>query len=60
MLQIAQSDPVDQYLARHPDYLFGAPQERLSLDPDNLVILSEQLKCAAFELPFAADERYPA
>jgi DEAD/DEAH box helicase domain-containing protein len=57
VLMIAQSDPVDQYLARHPDYLFGAAQERLSLDPDNLVILSEQLKCAAFELPFREGAR---
>lgn len=54
VVQIAQSDPVDQFLARHPDHLFGAPQERLNLDPDNLVLLSEQLKCAAFELPFRA------
>jgi len=54
VVQIAQSDPVDQFLAHHPDYLFGAPQERLATDPDNLVILSEQLKCAAFELPFRA------
>jgi len=59
VVQIAQSDPVDQYLARHPEYLFGAPKERVALDPDNLVILSEQVKCAAFELPFraAADAR---
>ncbi|HKX46631.1 MAG TPA: DEAD/DEAH box helicase, partial [Planctomycetota bacterium] len=49
---IARSDPVDQFLAQHPAYLFDAPRERLGLDPDNLVILSEQLKCAAFELPF--------
>ncbi len=56
VVQIAQSDPVDQYLAGHPDYLFGAPKERLALDPDNLVILSEQLKCAAFELPFREGE----
>ena len=54
VVQIAQSDPVDQFLARHPDHLFGAPKEQLSLDPDNLVLLSEQLKCAAFELPFRA------
>ncbi|MCL4152976.1 UNVERIFIED_CONTAM: hypothetical protein GTU68_014648, partial [Idotea baltica] len=54
-LQIAQSDPVDQYLARHPDYLFSEPQQKLALDADNLVILSEQLKCAAFELPFESD-----
>ena len=56
VVQIAQSDPVDQYLAKHPDYLFGAPRQRLALDPDNLVILSEQLKCAAFELPFQAGQ----
>jgi len=52
---VARSDPVDQYLARHPEYLFGAARERLEVDPDNLVILSEQLKCAAFELPFRAE-----
>ncbi|MFT7486601.1 MAG: DEAD/DEAH box helicase domain-containing protein [Candidatus Paceibacteria bacterium] len=55
-IQIAQSDPVDQYLARHPDYLFSEPQQKLALDPNNLVILSEQLKCAAFELPFREAE----
>ncbi|HZO08932.1 MAG TPA: DEAD/DEAH box helicase, partial [Myxococcota bacterium] len=54
VVQIARSEPVDQFLARHPEYLFGAPKERIGLDPDNLVILSEQLKCAAFELPFRA------
>ncbi len=54
VVQIAQSDPVDQYLARHPGALFATPRERLGLDPDNLVILSEQVKCAAFELPFRA------
>ncbi len=51
-VMIARSDPLDQYLAEHPEYLFEAPREKLGLDPDNLVILSEQLKCAAFELPF--------
>lgn len=56
VIQIAQSDPVDQFLARHPEWLFGAPQEKLGLDPDNLVILSEQVKCAAFELPFRTQD----
>jgi DEAD/DEAH box helicase domain-containing protein len=55
-LLVARSDPIDQYLALHPEYLFGAPRERLGLDPDNLVILSEHLKCAAFELPFRREE----
>ena len=51
---VARSEPVDQYLAHHPSYLFGEAREQLALDPDNLVVLSEQLKCAAFELPFHA------
>ena len=55
-LLIARSDPVDQYLALHPDHLLGAARERLGLDPDNLVILSEHAKCAAFELPFREAE----
>ncbi len=59
VVQIARSEPVDQYLARHPEVLFGAPKERIGLDPDNLVILSEQVKCAAFELPFRALNRKP-
>jgi DEAD/DEAH box helicase domain-containing protein len=56
VVQIARSDPIDQFLAQHPEHLFGAPRERLGLDPDNLVILSEQVKCAAFELPFRVAE----
>lgn len=56
VVQIARSEPVDQFLAHHPNYLFDAPRERLTLDPDNLVILSEQLKCAAFELPFQSED----
>ena len=49
---IARSDPIDQYLCAQPEYLFEAPRERLALDPDSPIILSEQMKCAAFELPF--------
>ncbi len=57
VIQIARSEPVDQFLVHHPDWLFAAPRERLAIDPDNLVLLSEQLKCAAFELPFHADSQ---
>ncbi len=56
IVQVARSDAIDQYLTQHPEHLFGAPRERLGLDPDNLVILTEQLKCAAFELPFTKRE----
>jgi DEAD/DEAH box helicase domain-containing protein len=53
---VARADPLDQYLCTHPELLFRAPRETLGLDADNLVILSEQVKCAAFELPFRAAE----
>ena len=59
VVMVARSDPIDQYLALHPELLFGASRERIGLDPDNLVILSEQLKCAAFELPFRDRELAP-
>ena len=36
VIQISRSDPVDQFLALHPEYLFGAAKESLALDPDNL------------------------
>ncbi len=55
VVQIARSEPTDQYLVHHPQYLFEAPRERLGVDADHLVILSEQLKCAAFELPFRGE-----
>ncbi|MFT7677282.1 MAG: DEAD/DEAH box helicase domain-containing protein [Planctomycetota bacterium] len=57
VVQIARSEPTDQFLVHHPSYLFEAPRERLGVDADQLVILSEQLKCAAFELPFTSDEK---
>jgi len=50
---VSSSDPVDQYMARHPRQLVSAPIEHARIDPDNIEILIQHLKCAAFELPFA-------
>jgi DEAD/DEAH box helicase domain-containing protein len=50
---IARGLPMDQYLALHPDYVFGGRGEHLAIDPDNLVVLASHVRCAAFELPFA-------
>ena len=49
---VAGPDPLDQFLARHPDYLLGASPERARLHPDNLLVLLEHVRCAAAELPF--------
>src|SRR5262249_10840368 len=53
---VASSSPMDQYLAAHPDYLFGAPPEHARINPENPFILVNHLKCAAFELPFGRQE----
>jgi DEAD/DEAH box helicase domain-containing protein len=55
---VASSSPMDQYLAAHPEYLFGAPPEHARINPENPFILVNHLKCAAFELPLGANERF--
>jgi DEAD/DEAH box helicase domain-containing protein len=55
---VASSAPLDQFMVRHPDYFFGNTPEHAFIQPDNLEILLNHLKCAAFELPIAADERF--
>jgi DEAD/DEAH box helicase domain-containing protein len=55
---VATSSPMDQYLATHPDYLFGAPPEHARINPENPFILVNHLKCGAFELPFTAGEPF--
>ncbi|MEZ4469623.1 MAG: Zn-binding domain-containing protein [bacterium] len=55
---MARSEAVDQYLAAHPDALFGQTPEHALLDPDHLLIVADHLKCAAFELPFKAGEAF--
>ena len=56
---VAYDDPIDQYLVRHPEYLFGASHEHAVIDPSNPHILAAQLSCACFEKPLTgADEAY--
>ncbi len=55
---VANSTPLNQFMAKNPDYFFGAPIEEGRINPDNLHILVNHVKCAAFELPFTAGERF--
>jgi len=55
---VASSAPLDQFIVRHPDYFFGNTPEHAYIQPDNLEILINHLKCAAFELPIAPEERF--
>jgi DEAD/DEAH box helicase domain-containing protein len=55
---VASSAPLDQFVVRNPAYFFGAPPEHALVNPDNLHILVNHVKCAAFELPFTTGEQY--
>jgi DEAD/DEAH box helicase domain-containing protein len=57
-VMVASSSPLDQYIVRHPDYFFGNTPEHAFIQPDNLEILINHLKCATFELPIAPGERF--
>ena len=57
---VASSSPLDQFIVRHPDYFFGNTPEHAFIQPDNLEILINHLKCAAFELPIAPSDKFGA
>ena len=57
-VMVASSAPIDQFVARHPSFFFDASPEHALINPDNLHILVDHVKCAAFELPFTTSEQY--
>ena len=57
-VMVASSAPIDQFVVRNPSYFFDASPEHALVNPDNLHILLDHVKCAAFELPFAVEEGF--
>jgi DEAD/DEAH box helicase domain-containing protein len=57
-LLIASASPMDQFMMQHPDYFFESNPEQALIDPDNLLLLLQHLRCAAFELPFSEGEGF--
>jgi len=55
---VRSSLPSDRYVPTTADLVTGAPVEHARIDPDNVEILVQHLKCAAFELPFEAGEAF--
>ncbi|MDB5054799.1 MAG: yprA [Bacilli bacterium] len=55
---VASSNPLDQYIIQNPRYFFERPPERALIHPDNLIILVDHIKCAAYELPFEEGELF--
>jgi len=57
-IMVASSNPLDQYVVQHPEYFFGSTPEQALIHPDNLIILLDHVKCAAYELPFERGEKF--
>ncbi|MCB9138521.1 MAG: DEAD/DEAH box helicase [Caldilineaceae bacterium] len=59
-LLVATSGPLDQYVIQHPEFLFERSPEHALINPDNLMLLLDHVRCAAFELPFRTGEAFGA
>ncbi len=57
-VMVASSAPLDQFMVQNPEFFFGHSPEHGYVNPDNLHILLNHLKCAAFELPIREDEKF--
>jgi DEAD/DEAH box helicase domain-containing protein len=57
-VMVASANPLDQFLMTHPGYIFDRSPEQALINPDNLLILIQHLRCAAFELPFRQGEQF--
>jgi len=56
---IAGEEPVDQYFVRNPKTLFGTSPEYAVIDPQNILLLTQHLRCALYELPIKpGDKQY--
>jgi len=55
---VASSLPLDQYIIRNPEFFLGASPEQARIDPDQLLILLDHVRCAAFELPFREGDAF--
>ncbi|MFH1701738.1 MAG: DEAD/DEAH box helicase [Candidatus Zixiibacteriota bacterium] len=56
-IMVATSSALPQFLMSHPEYFFKRTPEEGIIDPDNLIIHSSHIKCAAFELPVWMGEK---
>ncbi len=58
LIVVGNSGPLDQYMMNHPEYFFEQSPEQALVNPDNLYILLNHVKCAAYELPFREGEQF--
>jgi DEAD/DEAH box helicase domain-containing protein len=49
---------LDPYIVSNPEFFTRASPEHARIGPDQLLILMDHVRCAAYELPFTAEESF--
>ncbi|MCK4373347.1 MAG: DEAD/DEAH box helicase, partial [candidate division Zixibacteria bacterium] len=55
-IMVANSSAINQFLCTEPKYILDKTPESGIIDPDNLIIRTNHLKCGAFELPYDEED----
>ncbi len=55
---VASNHPLNQFLVKNPEYFFSQSPEEVIINPENIFILMDHIKCASFELPFKENEKF--
>lgn len=55
---VTSSEPLEQYIAHHTNYLFEQSSEQALIEPNNPYILLSHLSSAIYELPFKNNESF--
>lgn len=58
VVMVASNTPIDQYVVQNPEYFFERSPESARINPENLLILVDHMRCAAYELPFKKGEEF--
>lgn len=57
VMMVIGENPLDEYIAEHPDWAISAGAETAAIDPANESVATGQLGCAARELPLGQPDR---
>lgn len=55
---VTSAAPLDQYLAKHPEFILENSPEEALINPNNPLILLQHIQCAAFELAFTQNDHF--
>lgn len=58
VVMVASNTPIDQYVVQNPEYFFERSPESARINPENLLILVDHMRCAAYEIPFKKGEEF--